>query len=130
MSEARADALTDLEPEFQVIRPLGKGAVGSVLLARETELKRLVAIKIPHSEIVQDETARRRFEREALSSANLTHPNIASVYRVGHLRDGTPYIVMRYAEGRTLEDVLRASGVLEERDARTVLLQLASALVE
>jgi serine/threonine-protein kinase len=79
---------------------------------------------------VQDSTARRRFEREASSAAALIHPNIASVYRVGHLRDGTPFIVMRYAEGRTLEDVLRSTGPLDEATVRTILLQLASALVE
>jgi eukaryotic-like serine/threonine-protein kinase len=130
MSEAPADILADLEPEFQVIRQLGTGTVARVLLARETELKRLVAIKIPHPEIVQDSTARRRFEREASSAAKLIHPNIASVHRVGHLRDGTPFIVMRYAEGRTLEDVLRSTGPLDAGSVRAILLQLASALAE
>lgn len=120
----------DLGPEFEVIRPLGEGSVARVMLARETELRRLVAIKIPHPHIVHDDTARRRFEREALSAARLTHPNIVSVYRVGHLRDGTPYIVMRYAEGRTLEDVLRWEGSLPESEARTILKQVASALAE
>lgn len=120
----------DLGPEFEVIRPLGEGSVARVMLARETELKRLVAIKIPYPQIVQDDTARRRFEREALSAARLTHPNIVSVYRVGHLGNGAPYIVMRYAEGRTLEDLLRWEGSLPESEARVIIKQLASALAE
>jgi serine/threonine protein kinase len=125
-----SDTPYELGPEFEFIRPLGEGTVAHVVLARETELKRLVAIKIPRREIAQDETARRRFEREALSAARLTHPNIVSVFRVGHLPDGTPYLVMRYVEGRTLEDVLRSEGSLSEPEARAILLQLASALAE
>jgi serine/threonine protein kinase len=129
-STVKAELLAELAPEFEVLRPLGEGAVGRVVLARETQLKRLVAIKVPRPEINADPIARRRFEREALSAARLTHPNTVTVFRVGHLRDGTPYIVMRYVEGRTLDVVLRVQQRLTEAESKSILQQVASALAE
>ncbi|MEJ2215558.1 MAG: serine/threonine-protein kinase [Gemmatimonadota bacterium] len=117
-----------LAPEFEVLRPLGTGRLGVVYLARETALRRLVAIKLPRPELVGDKVVEGRFEREARAAARLSHPNIVPIHRVGRLPDGTPYIVMGYVEGHTLADALEAEGPLPERTAIAALAQLASAL--
>lgn len=117
-----------LTPEFEIMHPLGAGQLGVVYLARETALKRLVAVKVPRPDLASDTLARRRFEREARAAARLTHPNIVAIHRVGRLPDSTPYLVMAYIEGRTLAAALKAEGPLPEDVAICVLAQLASAL--
>lgn len=115
-------------PDMEVIRSLGEGSVASVVLARELPLRRLVAVKILRPELVRDEITRRRFLREARSAARIAHPNVVSVFRVGAFDDETPYIVMEYVEGRTLDAVLKAEGRMDSDRARTVVTELARAL--
>ncbi len=124
------DALVkaELGPELEVLRKLGRGSVASVYLAREQELKRLVAVKVMAPKLALDERARRRFEREAQAAAALSHPNIVAVYRVGRFSNGIPYIVMQYVKGRTLADRLVAQGSLTVPEARDVLSEVAAAL--
>jgi serine/threonine protein kinase len=119
-----------LPPEFEILRPLGEGAMGTVYLARETELRRLVAIKVPRAELALDEGVRARFEREAQAAARLRHPGIVAIHRIARLPDGTPYLVMEYVDGRTLEDILRAEGPPVEAEAMEMLLQVAEALAQ
>ncbi len=130
--EADAHALRALEhglgDDFAVIRKLGRGSMATVWLAREKALGRLVAIKVLLPGRAGDETARRRFEREAKASAALVHPNIVQVYRYGRLADDTPYLVMRFVKGRTMEERLEAEGRLPADLARHVLHQVTSAL--
>ncbi len=102
--------------------------MATVYLAREKALGRLVAVKVLLPGRAQDETARKRFEREAKAAATLTHPNVVQVFRFGRLADGTPFLVMRFVKGRTLEERLAAEGRLSTGTARTVLLGVASAL--
>jgi serine/threonine protein kinase len=118
----------ELEPEFQIVRLLGEGSVAQVYLARERSLQRLVAIKLMKTELAEDETARKRFEREARSAAKINHHNVAAVHRVGALENGTPFIIMEYIEGRNLADALKAEGVMTIEQARHTLSQVASAL--
>jgi serine/threonine protein kinase len=99
-----------------------------VYLARETELGRLVAVKILRRERATEEEPRLRFEREARAAASLSHPNVVTVHRFGRLPDGTPYLTMSYVRGRTLADHIQANGLLGEPEARSLLAQLASAL--
>jgi serine/threonine-protein kinase len=107
------DLAAALGDDFDVLRTLGSGSVATVFLAREKALSRLVAIKVMDPRTAEDETARRRFEREARALATMSdHPRIAGVHRFGQLPDGSPYIVMRYVKGRTLEERLAAEGVL------------------
>ena len=118
-----------LGQDFDVVRKLGRGAVATVYLAKERALGRLVAIKVMNPSKVADETARRRFEREAKAAASLSeHPNVVAVHRFGRLADETPYLVMRYVKGRTLEERLKAEGKLPLEQALTVLEGIASAL--
>jgi len=114
--------------DLEIKRRLGRGSMADVYLAKERELGRLVAVKVLLPVHVQDETARRRFEREAKAAASLEHPNVVQVFRFGRLPDQTPYVVMRFIRGRTMEERLAAEGRLPVDVARDVLLGVASAL--
>lgn len=113
---------------LEIIRPLGHGQMADVFLAREPGLERLVALKVLRTQVAADDTARRRFEREARSVAVLTHPGIVQVYRFGETDDGRPYLVMQYVEGRSLEERLAAQGRLPVEEARRVLVEVVGAL--
>jgi hypothetical protein len=89
--------------EFILVSRLGRGGIGEVWKAWDTRLGRWVAIKLPMRG-PDDEAAGRRFTREALAAARLSHPNIVSIYRVAEEK-GRPFIVMQYVEGPTLAKV-------------------------
>ncbi len=117
-----------LGAEFDVKRKVGEGTMAAVYLATEKGLDRPVAIKVLRAGSARDETARARFEREAKSSASLSHKSVVQVYRFGRLPDDTPYLVMRYIKGRTMEERIDAEGRLDLTTARKTLSQVASAL--
>lgn len=130
--EAIADRLAylkeEIAPELEVIRLLGTGRMAEVFLARQVSLDRLVAVKVLSRRISRHESAQARFDREAKAAAALQTPHAVSVYRSGQLQDGSPYLVMQYVKGGTLEDRLEAEGPLPESEARTILASLAEAL--
>lgn len=118
----------ELAPDLEVVRRLGRGSVATVYLARETALKRLVAVKVLSPRLARDRRARLRFEREAQAVAALTHPNIVQLHRVARLSNDLPYIVMQYVKGRTMADRLQAEGTLPMEEARSVIAEVASAV--
>lgn len=122
------DLQAALGDDLEILRRLGKGSMATVYLAKEKELGRLVAVKVLLPGRADDEEARRRFEREAKSSAALVHPNIVQVFRFGRLPDQTPYLVMRFVKGRTMEERLKAEGRLPTEQAQQVLADVTSAL--
>jgi serine/threonine protein kinase len=124
------DLNVTLAPEFEILRPLGQGSTGLVYLARERQLRRLVAIKVPLPELAGDPQIRARFEREALAAARLRHPGIVTIHRIARLPNATPYLVMEYVEGRTLEDRLQAEGPPPFAEALRMLTRVAEALAE
>ena len=102
--------------EYQVLRPLGRGAMGQVFLARDTLLDRLVAVKFIATPAgrLPDAVARARFFQEARAIARLQHPNVVAIHRVGEVR-GQPYLVSELIRGEPL-DTLR-----KPMDGRQVL---------
>ncbi|MGH7468646.1 MAG: protein kinase domain-containing protein [Longimicrobiales bacterium] len=118
----------ELAPELEVLRLLGRGSTALAYLAREPGLKRLVTVKQLRKQLATDLVARLRFEREAQAAARISHTNVATVYRVGRLRDSCPYIVVEYVDGRTLADTIAACGALPQAEAVQLLSVLASAL--
>jgi Tol biopolymer transport system component len=99
---------------YEIIAPLGAGGMGEVYRARDTSLKRDVAIKVlPHS-WSRDPDRLHRFELEAQATAALNHPNIVSIFHVGQY-NGSPYIVTELLQGETLRDRLRR-GPMRLRD--------------
>src|SRR5271157_2993821 len=95
---------TKLGP-YELQSPLGAGGMGEVYCARDTRLDRTVAIKILPAHLSSNSEARQRFEREARAISSLNHPNICTLYDVGH-QDGMDYLVMEFLEGETLGDRL------------------------
>ncbi len=112
--------------QYEVLRLLGQGGMGSVYLARERLLERLVAIKVLRSELVHGD-ARERFIREARTAAKLTHPHIVPLYSFGQAGD-TLFYIMGFVEGESLEDLLKRSGTLGASQGRRILAELADAL--
>src|SRR5258708_17150174 len=86
---------------YEIDAPLGAGGMGEVYSARDTRLDRSVAIKVLPTHLSSDVEARQRFDREARSISSLNHPNICTLYDVGH-QDGVDYLVMELLEGETL----------------------------
>ncbi len=95
---------------YEIVSPLGAGGMGEVWKARDTRLERTVAIKILSPRLSASPESRQRFEREAKTISQLSHPHICALYDVGR-EEGTEYLVMEYLEGETLLDRL-AKGAL------------------
>ncbi len=91
----------DLVDHYQVVRQLGQGGMGEVYLARDTKLGRKVALKLVNAELVETDSARRRFMVEAEATASFNHPHIVTLYAVGE-HNGRPYVALEYLEGQTL----------------------------
>ncbi|WP_406700793.1 protein kinase [Singulisphaera sp. Ch08] len=112
---------------FDLLEELGTGSFGHVFLARDAELARTVAIKIPRAGVLASQDDVERFLREARSAAQLTHPGIVSLHEVGHSADGTYYLVEEYVPGKTLERRLR-EGPISLREAAVLVATVAEAL--
>jgi tetratricopeptide (TPR) repeat protein len=117
---------TEIGP-YRVVRRLGSGGMGVVYLARDPRLDRFVALKLLPPWLASDESATRRLAEEAKAASALDHPNIETVYDIGHAEDGRPYIAMAYYEGETLKDRIRR-GPLPVDEALTLATQLADGL--
>jgi eukaryotic-like serine/threonine-protein kinase len=90
---------------YEIIALLGAGGMGEVYRARDTRLDRTVAIKVLPSHLSNNSEARQRFEREARAISALNHPNICTLFDIGH-QDGVDFLVMELLEGETLSDRL------------------------
>ena len=111
----------------EIIKTIGEGGMANVYLANDTILDRKVAIKVLRGDLSNDEKFIRRFQREALSVSNLSHPNIVEVYDVGE-EDGQYYIVMEYIEGKTLKQLLKKRETLTLPEVIDIMLQLTDGL--
>jgi serine/threonine protein kinase len=89
---------------YEIAAPIGAGGMGEVYRARDTRLDRTVAVKVLPAGLSSPES-RQRFEREAKTISQLSHPHICALYDVGH-HDGVDYLVMEYLEGETLAERL------------------------
>ncbi|HVK17590.1 MAG TPA: serine/threonine-protein kinase [Fimbriiglobus sp.] len=107
---------------------LGRGGMGAVFRAHDTQLDRSVALKVPFLS-GDDAATRERFYREARAAAALHHANICPVYDVGELH-GVPYLTMAFVEGRALSKVLEAGESFTPRQAGLMVRKLALAMQE
>jgi serine/threonine protein kinase len=106
---------------------LGRGAMGVTYKAQDTELGGFVALKVINAQLLDSDTARERFLREARAAAYLHHANVASVFHLG--REANIYFyAMEFVEGETLDDFVKRRGPLPERLALRIALQAASGL--
>src|SRR5688572_25229095 len=131
VAEARdldAELVTrELVHEFQIVRLLGKGAMGSVYLARDLALHRVVAIKVLRWDLAASEDDCERFRREARTTGQLAHPSIVPLHSFGE-SPNLMYMVMRYVPGESLGARIRRLGKLDPDEARRILADLALTL--
>jgi serine/threonine-protein kinase len=126
---AASEELPAVFGRYRVERLLGRGGMGSVYLAHDTQLNRPVALKIPRQAPGESEKHLARLQREALSVAALRHPNICPVYDAGQ-EGGIYYLAMAYIKGRSLSEYLKASKPQSERAAALTVCKIARALEE
>src|SRR3954453_3460698 len=96
---------TKLGP-YEIRSAIGAGGMGEVYRALDTRLERTVAIKVLNSALTATPDVKARFEREAKTISQLNHPNICTLYDVGH-DQGIDYLVMEYLEGESLAERLK-----------------------
>ncbi len=96
---------TVLGDRYELMDKIGEGGMASVYRARCRTLDRIVAVKILKEELLNDKSFVEKFNTEALSAAQLSHPNIVNVFDVGQ-QEQLYYIVMEYVEGKSLKELL------------------------
>src|SRR3989454_4121377 len=111
---------------YEIVGLLGAGGMGEVYKARDTRLERTVAIKVLPEHLSSSPEVRQRFEREAKTISQLSHPHICALYDVGN-QDGVEYLVMEYLEGETLAARL-AKGALPLEQTLRFGMEVADAL--
>ncbi|NWJ39539.1 MAG: serine/threonine protein kinase [Geothrix sp.] len=117
---------------YQVLRLLGSGAMGSVVLAEDPRIKRKVAIKLMKLDAVRTEADQHeylaRFQREAEVSGLLNHPGIVAIYDVGEVEGHGPFLAMEYVAGRPLDGIMKAGPALTMKEKFKIIVGLAEAL--
>lgn len=122
-------ALKEQFGKYKIIKALGKGGMGTVYLAEDSQLDRKVAIKVPNFSDQSDTTALERFQREAKAAATISHPNLCPVYDFGEMH-GVHFLVMGFIDGAPLSKFIKKDKPLPERQAAAVVRKLALALQE
>ena len=112
---------------YEILEVIGKGGMATVYRAKCHVLNRMVAVKVLKEEFTTDEEFIRRFNIEAQSAAGLSHPNIVSIYDVGH-EGSIYYIVMELIQGKTLKEIIAEDGALPWKWSVNIAIQIASAL--
>jgi len=112
---------------YEVQALLGRGGMGAVYRARQPLLNRIVALKVISPTVAHDSRFLARFQREAMSAAQLNHPNIVLLYTTGTC-DGIPYMACEFVEGESLQAKLDRRGRLDPREALAVCVFIAQAL--
>ncbi len=112
---------------YEIQAEIGRGGMARVYRALDTSLRRTVALKVLAPQLAVDPEFTSRFDREAVTAANLHHPNIVTVYDVGE-QDGQRYIAMEFVRGRSLHAVLDERRALGLSYAVSIIEAVASAL--
>jgi tRNA A-37 threonylcarbamoyl transferase component Bud32 len=130
LPEQPDERLPETIGRYIILKRLGAGGMGTVYQARDPQLDRVVALKLPRFDVPQRDRAVRlqRFQREARAAAQIWHPHVCPIYDVGE-HDGQPYVVMAHVDGQSLADRLAAHGRYEiATEAVGVLRQILDAL--
>lgn len=116
---------------YEILEKIGSGGMGDVFKAHDRKLDRIVAIKVLKSQYSEDDNFIRKFKRESLAAASISHPNIVSIYDFGTEKlNGVVdhYIVMEYIDGKTLKEVIGEEGKIYPNRALNYTIQIAEAL--
>lgn len=117
-----------IDGRYEVIEKVGSGGMGVVYKTREIGLERIVAVKLLHPWLLQDDDSLRRFELEGKILSSLLHANIMRCYRFGVWQARYPYLAVEFLEGKNLKTVLQESGAIEWRRALTLAVQVCDGL--
>jgi len=112
---------------YEILEPVGGGAMGEVYKARDLRLGRVVALKFLSADLTRDPSARRRFLREAEAVAQLDHPNVATIYETGETEGGRTFLALAFYEGESLQKKLE-QGPLALHEALGIARQIARGL--
>src|SRR5258708_3984405 len=127
-SQAPIKELSGRIGKYEIMRHLGKGAMGIVYLAHDTVLERDVALKVMVSQIADDPELKQRFEREARAVAKMTHPNVVTVFDLGSHSDGSPFIAMELLKGTDLQRAVRQPPPLTLERKVAIIVQVLAGL--
>lgn len=114
---------------WRVLEVIGEGSSGRVYKARQEETNVIAAIKFLKLNLQSDPTAVKRFQQEALAIKELNNASITALYDFGIMDDGTPFLIMEFVEGQTLQTILEQQGALDEDAIRTMFIQVADAML-
>jgi serine/threonine protein kinase/tetratricopeptide (TPR) repeat protein len=126
-SELRFEHYRVLKNEDGTPIELGRGAMGVTYKAIDANLRCAVALKVINARLIGDESARRRFVREARAAASVRHPNVASVFHLG-TSSGDYFYSMEFVEGETLQSLIKRSGRLDLKLALEIATQVTTGL--
>jgi tetratricopeptide (TPR) repeat protein/predicted Ser/Thr protein kinase len=118
---------TLLAERFEILQLLGQGGMGAVYKARDTELERLVALKLIRPELASHPEILRRFKQELILAREVTHRNVIRIFDLGQAQ-GIKFITMEYVEGRDLKGQIHEKGKFTAEEAVPIVLQIAAAL--
>ena len=107
--------------EFEILGQLGQGGMGAVYKARQTVLRRTVAVKTLQPSLAADPEFVARFHNEAVAAAALNHPNLVQVYSAG-CTDGIHWFAMEFVDGETIQARLKRLGKLEPTEAVAICM--------
>src|ERR1700722_17354330 len=116
-----------LAERFEIVSLLGQGGMGAVYKARDTELERLVAIKLIRPELASHPEILRRFKQELILAREVTHRNVIRIFDLGQAQ-GIKFITMEFVEGRDLRGLIHEKGKLTVDEAVPIILQISAAL--
>jgi tetratricopeptide (TPR) repeat protein/predicted Ser/Thr protein kinase len=118
---------TLLAERFEILQLLGQGGMGAVYKARDTELERLVALKLIRPELASHPEILRRFKQELILAREVTHRNVIRIFDLGQAQ-GIKFITMEFVEGRDLKSLIHEKGKLTAEESVPIVLQIAAAL--
>lgn len=117
-----------IDGKYELVRMIGRGAMGTVYLAEHKILGKKVAIKILHEQFADNAVFVERFYREARSAASVGHKGIVEVHDVGQTPDGSLFLVMEYLDGKSLSAILKARKKLNIDESVEIAAQILEAL--
>lgn len=116
-----------LAGRYEILRMLGEGGMGAVYQARDTELDRVVALKVIRPEYAREETIIQRFKQELILARQITHKNVIRIFDMGE-SEGMKFITMEFVEGSDLRDLIRKKGKIPPDQSVAIMMQICRAL--
>src|SRR5579863_8460182 len=116
-----------LADRYEILQLLGQGGMGAVYKARDTELERLVALKLIRPELASNPEILRRFKQELILAREVTHRNVIRIFDLGQAK-GIKFITMEFVEGRDLRTVIRDRGKIPPDESVQIIAQVCRAL--